>query len=196
MKLSILLALAPLASCTVVPSAQRETPIPGRPSHQVAIYLGERDLDDVDYAPSDDQTTVGVEYSSQTPGYPVGFEVGILSSYEGDDDGSGDDFDVGVFEAFGGVRKTWGAQNIRPYLAGGVSLIAVSVENDSLGVDDDDDDGSLAGYVRGGVMFFISELVYVALDARAVFGSDIDIRSTTIEDADYEQISVMLGFSF
>ena len=196
MKLRNLLLLSLLTSCAATPGPRQEGPIYRRPTHRVGIYLGERDLDRDQYLPSDEQTSVGVEYSSQTPGYPVGFEVGFLSSYESDNDGAGDDFKVGVWEAFWGIRKTWGSQHVHPYLGGGVSLVTVGVETDDLGRDDDDDDTSLAGYVHGGVMFHLSEIVYFGLDVRTLVGSDIDIRSTNIEDADYLQFSVLLGFSF
>ena len=179
-----------VVSCAASPDehlSQRSRPF----TQRVTVYVGERSLDD-DHDPVEDQVTLGAEYSMEIEGYAVGFEAGFMFSGDDSDNAFGD-VEAGTAEAFGGIRKTWGDSNVRPYLGAGISMIGAAVDVDG---GPDDEDASLAGYAHAGVQFYLSEMVFLGVDVRVLFGSDIDLDGAFADDADYEQFAFVVGFSF
>lgn len=198
MKIALALALSLLASCasTATYGHQQESAAPtpahagGRDNH-VSLYFGQRSLDEDDWAPLEDQTTFGIEFWRESPDNPVGFEVGIMGSSDEGDVG-GFDFEVSTGELYAGVRKSFGDQAVHPYLGGGLSFINAEVELSGGG---SDDDSSAAIYAHGGVLFDVSESMYLGLDVRTLIGSDLSIAGVST-DADYVQFAAMIGFGF
>lgn len=170
-------------------SAQEREPT----SSRITLLFGMRFLDEDDYDPVEDQPAFGFDYSFEPPGSPVGFEVGLMGSYQ-EDDILGADLEVGIGEVYGGVRKTFGEPGsvLRPYVGGGASVINVDVEISGAG---SDDDSSLAGYVHGGFLGQLGESFFLGLDLRTLFGSDIEIGGVD-GDADYVQLGLVLGWAF
>jgi hypothetical protein len=183
--------LAILASCSAVAPAQQAV-APTRDS-RIALYLGQRSLDENDYSPVDKQDMFGIEYSRENAAGPVGFEVGIMGSKDEDNDVLfGFDVEASTSEFYGGIRKTFGQDVVRPYIGGGLSFINSKIEVVGVG---DDDDSSIAAYLHGGIGFQISQAVVLGLDLRFLFGSDLTLAGVNT-DADYTQATLFIGFGF
>ena len=97
-------------------------------------------------------------------------------------------------ELYGGIRKTFGNPNGRwhPYIGGGLSLIRAGAEIGGFS----ENDSSPALYAHGGILLDISKSMYLGLDLRGLFGSEIDLPSFGTTDADYTQLALVLGWSF
>jgi opacity protein-like surface antigen len=193
MKLVCVFAPLALSSCMSAPAAQ--VPV-GRgsnsmePRGQLAIYLGARGLDQGLWSPVEDQGVFGFEYAHQDSPEGFGWEVGLTGS---GDEGKFAGLDVRgrTGEVYGGVRKFFGTDTVRPYLGGGLS--AIRAELDVGG--SDDSDTSLAAYLHAGVEFLISPTFFLGIDIRGLFGSSIDIGGVN-GDADYGQGAFTFGWRF
>src|SRR5262245_27319290 len=148
MKLLAFALLTILASCSAVAPATQDTA--SWRDNRISLYLGQRNLDEDDWSPVDEQATIGIEYSRETAGSPIGFEVGFMASGD-DDEEAGHDFEGATAELYGGVRKTFGQDVVRPYIGGGLSFITAAADIEGPIIDDDDDDSSIAAYVHGGI---------------------------------------------
>jgi len=194
MKLALGLLLTSLASCAAVPQSS-STPVPksdvATRDNRLFLYLGQRNLDDDDWSPVDEQPMFGLEYSRETYGSAVGFEVGVMGSSD-DDDVGGVDFEVKTGEVYAGVKKTFGEDVLRPYAGAGISFI--NLEADASGVADDDDSAP-AFYAHGGLAIAPSEAFFIGLDLRFLVGSDLTIAGFDT-DADYVQLAVFIGVGF
>ena len=195
MKWIAALCLFSLASCMSAPAslvgpAAGVAPAPA-PDRQIAIALGQRQLDSKDWSPVEDQPAFGLEYSEQSDPDGVGWEIGFAGSSK---DGNVGGFDVtgSTAELYGGLHKEFGNDRVRPYVGGGLSLIKARVEVSGAG---DEDDASAAAYLHGGVQFLVSPTVFLGVDARVLFGSDITIAGVN-GDADYSQLALVLGWRF
>jgi hypothetical protein len=187
LKLIAATSLAFLGSCmAVAPQAAPGSPPEAAPERQFTIYLGQRSLDSTDWSPVDDQPTLGIEFSQESTGSAIGWEVGLAGS----SDESGP-LKGSTGEIYGGVRKSFGSDTVRPYLGGGLSFINAKAEVGSAS----DDDSSLAGYVHGGLQFLVSRTFEIGLDLRVLFGSDLEIAGVNT-DADYGQAALTFGWRF
>lgn len=181
-----LLALAP-AHGTPSPTPAL-TPEEYELSHQqITFYLGGRTLDEQDFEPVERHGVFGIEYSDQPEGSAVGFEVGLQLSYDEDDFG-GADVEAALGEVYGGVCKRFGSGRLRPVLGGGLSLLTAMIDVGGF----DDHDSSLAGYVHGGLGLAVGSNLSLGLDARYLFGSELDFGGAE-GDADYFQLALFLG---
>lgn len=194
MKLVASFALLALSSCASV-AVPQGTPAGGppraEPEHQISLYLGQRSLDEDLWAPTEDQAAFAIEFSQGGTPEGVGWEVGFAGSTDEGSVGIGVDFTGTTGEIYGGLRKSFGSGNVRPYVGGGLSLIKAEFEG--LGVSDDDT--SAAGYLHGGVEFLLGPSFLIGLDLRTLFGSDIDLFGVS-GDADYVQGAVTFGWRF
>jgi opacity protein-like surface antigen len=196
---ALLVTLA-LASCAAAP---RQAPVqagppppPPRPLDRgvyagptLSFSVGQNSLDEGDYEPVEDQIALGVGLSHEPPGSFVGWELGLIGSYDEDDVAGFGDIESSTWELYGGVRKTLvRGEKVRPYVGGGVSLVGVRYE--VLGFDDDD--SSLAAYAHAGVEVAVSPGFALGLDLRGLFGSDIDLFGVDT-DADSTQLEFFLA---
>lgn len=197
MKLFASVALLAFSSCMSLSGSQASSaggPTEALPVSQFKVYLGQRSLDENDWAPIEDQAALQFEYSQESPDAAVGWEVGLGGSADSAtiDVGFGpQDATLSTGELYGGVRKTFGSGNVRPYVGGGLSFINLDVELDSAS----EDDNSLGMYLHGGVEFILGQSFALGLDLRALFGSDITIAGFST-DADYAQAALTLGWRF
>ena len=190
MKLVPCLVLSSLASCAAV----SQTIPPRDPSlardNRISMYVGQRNLDEDDWDPVEEQTMFGLEYAHETYGSAVGFEVGIMGSKD-DDHVGGVDVEGKTAELYGGIRKTFGEDVVRPYLGAGLSVIKAKAEVGS----QDDDDSAAAVYAHGGIAFFMSESFFIGLDLRFLFSGDLEIAGSDV-NANYGQLAFLMGFGF
>jgi opacity protein-like surface antigen len=194
-KTTVAISFLLLASCAAAPAAVRPATAEGAPSeskpNRIALYLGQRSFDEDDYAPVEDQFTFGLEFAQEYRDSPVGWEIGLMGSA---DESSVGGFDVegSTGEIYGGVRKSFGSERIRPYVGAGVSFINSDFEVVGVG---SDDDSSVGAYAHGGVAFEITPSFLLGLDLRGLFGTDIEIAGFQT-DADYLQFAIFAGFGF
>ena len=191
MKLAISLASLSLASCAAVQAGAAAPETSAGRENRITLYFGQRSLDEDDWSPIEDQPTFGVEFAQEKPGSAIGWEIGLMGSYD-DDTVAGFDVEGSTSELYGGVRKSFLEGSVHPYVGGGLAFINGSVEVSGVG---DDDDSSPAAYAHGGVDFAVSELVHLGLDLRVLFGSELTIGGVD-GDADYGQLALTLGFAF
>ena len=174
---------------------------------RVSFYLGKRSLDDL-FRPVEDQSTLGVGFSRETPGSSVGWEFGFLTS---EDDETATvlvfdpflgfglldvAFDASTLEFYGGIHKTFGdpASKVHPFVGGGLSLMMVELDIDLFGFGSDDDD-VIGVYIHGGFAFDITETFALGLDYRIFKGPDVELFGTD-GSADYDQLALLASFSF
>jgi hypothetical protein len=190
MKLALCLALASLASCAAVSQdVPPRDPTIHRDNH-IALYLGQRNLDEDDWEPVEEQPMFGIEYAREPYNSAVGFEIGIMGSSD-DDEVGGIDFEGRTGELYGGIKKTFGEDVVRPHLGMGLSVI--NAEGEVAGFDDDD--SAIGVYAHGGIAFFPSESFFVGLDLRILYGGDLELGGSDVEP-NYGQLALILGFGF
>lgn len=158
---------------------------------RVTVYLGQRSLDEGDWAPVEDQATFGVEFAREPAGSTIGWEIGLLGSAD-ETTVAGFDVEATTGELYGGVRKTFGSGVARPYVGGGLSFINAEVDVSGLG---SFDDSSPAAYAHAGISFDVTPSFFLGLDLRLLLGSDMTIGGIS-GDADYTQLAVHLGWAF
>lgn len=192
-------ALLALSSCMSTPAVMptqaargpdNVVPLAGQPRSQLAFYLGSRSFDQDLWSPVEDQGVFMFEYSHQDGPDAFGWEVG--AGFSGDDDDFGGfAMEARTGEVYGGIRKTFGSETVRPYLGGGLSLIRAELDVGGA----DDSDTSAAAYLHGGVQFLVSPTFFLGIDIRGVFGSSIDLGGVD-GDADYGQGALTFGWRF
>jgi len=166
----------------------------------VNFVVGQRSLDEDDWAPVEDQDLIGVNVSFGAESWPISLVAGFHRSE--DDQAFFDPFfgpvslDVETTELSFGVMKIWDQYpTTRPFIGGGLSLIEADVEGTVFGFTASDDDNSEAFYINGGVFWRIGERFNIGVDVRLLFGSDIDIAGVSA-DVDYEQFGLILGWGW
>lgn len=176
------------------PSTAAAAPVPEQPpasNKRLAFYLGQRNLDEDYWDPLDQQVSFGFEFIGENAANWVGFEVGLMGSYNEDTEGA-IDVDGSTAELYVGIHKTLGKGSVHPYLGGGVSWIAAEYNGSVSGLSVSDDDSSVAGYAHGGIVFDLSRVLSLGVDLRTLFGSDITLFGAN-GDADYVQLAVVMG---
>jgi len=159
-------------------------PHKSRTRRSINLFVGERELDDSAWKPVEDQESIGIDVEFESPS-AVGWEAGVFAS----DDSSGN-LDGSTLELFGGLHKSFAGTyaRVRPYLAGGLSAVQSELEGPGFSEND------LCIYLRAGVSIWITDMVSFGLDWRRLFGTRADLGS--VEDVDYQQFSLVLGFAF
>lgn len=181
-----------LTACAAVPYDAAQVPAPPHTrDNRVALYLGERSLDEDDYEPVEDQTTFGLEFVHEGYDSVVGVEVGLMGS---SDEATVLGFDVEgrTNELYVGVHKSFGTAVVKPYVGAGVAYIHSKVEVSGAG---SDDDSSPAFYAHAGLTIDVTEGFFLGLDARTLFGSNMTIAGVDT-DANYTQFALVLGWAF
>ena len=195
--LTALLAL-PLASCVVL-----ESPLDRHV--ELAYRIGTATLDD-DYEPVagedttlDEAGTTGLEVRVGASDSGLRYVFG--GSYtKGEDDvpilGDDFEFDSEILELSAGARYEWTPSSVavRPYVGAGVSYVTGSIESDSAGVDDDDEDVGIWGQVGLGVP--LGDNFTVELDYRMLFGPEFGDLAGADRDGVYDALSLGLAWRF
>jgi len=190
-------ALAPIAAYAqddAPVSAPVSPPMSTATDKRLALHVGQRSLsDDTFWEPLEDHFVLAVDFAQEAAESPIGWEVGVAFSTDGESIG-GIDIDVTTAEFYGGVVKSFmGAESkLRPYVGGGLSYITAEVEALSTSIDD----SSIALYVHGGAAFHLTQAFYLGLDVRFLFGSDISLPGFVDTDVDYLQFTGVLGYAF
>jgi hypothetical protein len=202
MRLALSLSVLAFASCSAVPT--QNYPIPKGPDPAAnhftgSLVLAGRELDN-DWKPVEEQYALGFEVSGR-PGFSrFGWEMGISGSTEEDSVGNGVDqvdFTGSFYEFYAGARF-WVLDpdaRVQPYVGAGFSAINAKAEIDQGPAHAKDDDTSAAAYAHIGVLVPLGASFHVGVDARILFGSDIELEGFDT-DADYQQLAFLLGWSW
>lgn len=166
----------------------------------VQFLVGQRYLGEV-WEPLDTPATFGVEVDFAPASSPVHVALAALLSRDrstitgtffGDSGSVQDSF----FELSAGFLwspvKTGG---VRPYLGAGVLTIGATVGSDWSWFDAGDTDQSFGFYGNAGIYFKVGDVFNIGVDGRIVSGTSILLVGRDV-DADYEQASLLMGFSF
>lgn len=195
-----------LGACAAVP-APRAAPVQFYAQYEskLMVDVGQRYLDSA-FEPVDDQTAFGLELDVRQPNASTGLELGIHYSRDSaarDVAGLGRvDFEGSMTEISVGGR--WyhdrAFANGRPYACAGASLLLPEYDvNPPFGETKHDSDWTIGPYLRGGMEWSIGDSLSLALDYRMVILSnivqDVDVGISR-SDANYQQIGVVLGWSF
>jgi opacity protein-like surface antigen len=192
-----------LGSCASVPS-----PAQGPPTSTIVrsskfdVYVGVRSLDEHDWSPVEDQGTLGLEYIHEAPGSTVGFEIALFASGDTKDNvaipgGGTVDVRGRTSELAVGIRKTFAPDGggVHPYVGGGLAAIKAEFKGSAGGVSAEDDDGSAALYLHGGLDFDVGPSFFLGIDLRFLGGSDVTLFGAN-GSADYGQLALVIGWRF
>jgi hypothetical protein len=153
----------------------------------MSFYVGARGFDEDDYEPVELHGVLAAEYSHEGAGAPVGFEVGLALSGD-ENEVAGTDIEMATGELYAGVRKTFGSGSVHPLVGFGLAYIHAAIDGGP-----DEDDGSLAGYVHGGLAFDVGRHISLGIDARILFGSEVEFGGAPETDIDYGQLALVFG---
>ena len=158
-----------------------------------AGHLGISDLSE-DYAPVDQQLVFGWSVTEDQEQSGLSYEVGVGLGY---DAATLQGFELSStnLELYGGPHYEWVLGEVRPFLSGGVSLLASSYEGHQGFVTVSDDDTSFGFYVGGGVDVDLTEQLFLGLGVRQTFAHEVTFYGLS-GDADLAQLLLRLGGSF
>jgi len=162
----------------------------------VSLHLGARRLDDPAWSPVDQPTVFGIESEFRLADSPLGVELGGSVSYDTGTTGSQVDVRSLLYEIYFGPRVTvsWPDSPVDLYVGGGLSIVGAERVTEFLSMKIDDVDRSAAAYVHGGTQIWVNDSFAVGLDARLVSGTDVDLLG--VQNLDYVQVTLTLGFGF
>ena len=167
-------------------------------SGNVQFLVGQRWLSDA-WDAVDEPAVFGVEVDFAPETSPVRVALGAhlaadSSSLPGPI--AGGDAEVGFFELSAGflwhpVRKAV----VRPYIGGGVLTMGAAVGTDFDFFGADETDQSFGFYGNAGIFFKVGERFNIGVDGRLVRETSFELAGIEI-DGDYEQLSLLIGFSW
>lgn len=127
------------------------------------LFVGQKSLDEDDWAPVEDQLEVGVEVDFRQKAWPVNIAVDFLYSSDEADLFPGIEAEGKTWELDLGVRKIWDNFGIvHPFIGGGLAIVNGEVE--VMGFSDDDT--GLGFWLDGGVKFAVTPNFNVGLEIR------------------------------
>ncbi len=158
----------------------------------ISGVLGQKSLDDKDWGKLDSQGSVGMILDFKKKSWPVSIAVDVIIA--GTEERQGDvKTEGGTLETDIGVRKIFeiSGSSFRPYIGGGVALIAADVRNrkDGRSGSLQDDDTVVGTWVGGGLYYAATEQFNIGLDLRYSQGE------VTLFDEDLEAGGFHTGIS-
>ncbi len=158
----------------------------------ISGVLGQKSLDDKDWGKLDSQGSVGMILDFKKKSWPVSIAVDVIIA--GTEERQGDvKTEGGTLETDIGVRKIFeiSGSSFKPYIGGGVALIAADVRNrkDGRSGSLQDDDTVVGTWVGGGLYYAATEQFNIGLDLRYSQGE------VTLFDEDLEAGGFHTGIS-
>ena len=169
-------------------------------SGNVQFFVGQRWLGD-DWKPANQPAIFGVEVDFAPASSPI--RVALANMIAGDSVntpgpilGQTGNIDVAFFELSAGFLWVPVKKGVaRPYLGGGVVLMGAGLGSDWNFWDSGDHDHSFGFYENVGVYFKVGDTFNIGMDGRFVQGTKFTFANQDV-DGDYEQVSLLLGFSW
>jgi len=197
-----LAAVAPLlAGCSASPSAQQGLAArEGETYGAILFHAGERELRDEVWEPVERQTALGFTIAAAS------FEEGLgmqFQYFEGRGDADEDEPGSGVGSStsrhhevgFGLWLPIETHTPLMPYVGFGALRMWARFESAPPGIVAHSDDVSNGGFANAGLLFRIGAHLVLGVEARVVFGTRLEIQGERV-DADYGQVSAVLGWAF
>jgi hypothetical protein len=186
-------------------SPQREERPPVSPQlavygRQVTFGAGVRSFEDEGFGALDDQVAWTLDYCEPMELGALRLEGGMHYTYD-DASGTAGGQDVRLeskaFELSVGVNlaQLWG--RVRPYAGVGVSLLFLELRgiDDAAGLVFDDDDLTVGGYAKAGLLFQVTRTSHLGLELRHFEGGSVSLDGTDL-DTSYDQLLLLFGTSF
>jgi len=192
-----LLTLATLGIALLAAASARAEDMSGN----VQFFVGQRWLGD-EWQPIDEPAIFGVEVDFAPQSSPIRVALASFMAADSQDIGSGTflgdtgDVDIGFFELSAGFLWLPVKQGVaRPYLGAGALMMGAVIGSNWDWFEDNDFDHSFGFYGTAGVYFKVGDTFNIGMDGRIVRGTEFSFAGTEI-DGDYEQVSLLLGFSW
>ncbi len=173
-------------------------------SGNLQFLIGQRYLTDDPWKPIDSPSAFGVEIDFAPSSSPIHVAMSVQVAGESGTTKPGQTYfgqtggiDNRFFEFSAGFL--WHPVKhgvVRPFLGAGALLITAA-DNTDFGAfsSDNHSDQSFGWYGNAGVFFKVGDSFNIGLDGRIVRGSHVTIETTSVH-ADYEQVCMLIGFSW
>jgi len=151
-----------------------------------SLFIGQKSLDSEDWAPIEDQATVGVLFDFKHNTWPVSLAIDYLGSYdEGVEHGL--EYEAFTTELGVGVRKIWETSNspMRPYIGAGLAYNYAEARGTGFGTVSDGSDHGVGFLLNGGIFWTLGQCINVGLGLRyskaeiTVFDVNVDAGGTS-----------------
>lgn len=186
-----------------LPAAAPASAAPAEFTGEVNFLIGEKSLEENDWAPVEDQGMIAVEMSWAGTDWPVHIATDIIGTAAQEDTAYFDPYfgplylDVtgSTIEMDFGVRKIWEIGNFHPYIGGGIGMIigAIDVDFGYLG-SDDESDAAIGPWAGGGMFWRLGSHFNLGFSLRWSQG-DVEIAGVDV-DAGGLQYGFLLGFGW
>jgi hypothetical protein len=137
------------------------------PLGHVNFILGQKALEEDDWAPVEDQGEFGAEVTWGKDDWPILIATDYLWSSDKEDlAATGVEVTGTSWELAVGIRKVWEAGKNRPYVGGGLALIGGKFEGSVSGLSVSDDDQVLGAWVGGGIFWRLGPRFNIGIAGR------------------------------
>lgn len=170
---------------------QSDSIAPPPATERFAVILGQKGLEEDDFAPLDELPSLTLEFSNGGTHDSIGYEFGVSGARD-DETVLGVEIESQVLEIYGGIRKEFGDQSVRPFVGLGISAQQISLDSDTPGTTDVDDT-VFGGYLHAGIALQVGDGFSFLLDGRALFADDYELGGL---EADSQTFSVGIGVGF
>lgn len=195
--------LSGFASCAAAP--QLDDPFAGPIDlavlgRQLNFGAGVRSYEDGAFGRLDSPIVLALDYCEPMGLESVRLEGGIHYTYDEADGRSGGQ-DVRLrgetVELSAGLNYSYLLQRMRPYLGLGASFAFLNLRGIDEDVDTvfDDDDVTVGGYAKAGILFQISRTSHVGVEFRHFEGGEVTLDGTDL-GTNYDQFVLVFGTSF
>ncbi|MGH9797451.1 MAG: hypothetical protein ACRD5D_04765 [Candidatus Polarisedimenticolia bacterium] len=172
-------ALPRFASALLLAAALWLPATPALADGDFNFFLGQKSLDEDDWAPAEEHGELGIEMSWGDRRSPIRVATDILLS-SGSEEDPFVEFDVSTYEIAVGVRGVWKSGNARPFFGGGLAIVGATAEFSNFMGSVDDDGQGIGIWVGGGVFWRAGRSFNVGFSGRIsaaeveVFGVDTE----------------------
>ena len=196
--LALLAALA--AGCkTPVPADRLPDEDVAWRGRQTNLIAGVRSFDDERWEPLEDQVLFGIDYCEPIGLRAVRLEAGFQYSWDESSaslpGGVGVSLHAETFEFSAGLNASYPLGRLRPYVGGGAALLFSDTKIIDQGAIVRDDDTTMGGYAKGGLLFQVSQIAHIGVEYRKFFGGTISLSNDEV-DSDAGQVAIVFGTSF
>ncbi len=129
----------------------------------VGVTLGHQNLDASDWGEFDDLVGLGVRADVKKPDWPVSIALNT-EAYGAVSEGLNNDDELGVLTNSLGLQKYFGNNVVKPYLAGGITVVNVYHQQTRDGIEVKDDDSAVGGWASIGAIVDINSHLDIGID--------------------------------
>jgi opacity protein-like surface antigen len=133
----------------------------------VNFFLGQKALEEDDWAPLDEQAELGALFDFRQPDWPVNLAVDLLVSADSMTEAfTGIELTASTVELDAGIRKHFESSGpVTPYIGGGIAFIQAEIEASYGSVSVTEDDSGVGYWMNAGIAWTIGQ-VNLGLDLR------------------------------